>query len=239
MEIIGHRGSAGTAPENTLLGVKVALEAGVSWIEIDVRWAANELFVIHDESVARTTNGTGSIYSKSLAEIQSLDAGAGQTIPTLTQVLDTIAADAALNIELKDTASLQPTLALVRELLNRDPAWHEQIMLSSFEQSIHHTLSENLPQGCLLGILLKEIPADIVSYAARLQAFSLNLSVPQLDEALVNNAHAQGLEVFVYTVNEESDIDKCLQLGVDAIYTDFPARALRLVEIKTRSVSDA
>ena len=239
MEIIGHRGSAGTAPENTLLGVKLALEAGAPWLEIDVRLAANELFVIHDEDVARTTSGSGSIYSKTRDEIAQLDAGAGQTVPTLAEVLDTIDADAALNIELKDTACLQPTLYLVNTFLEENPAWHQRIMLSSFEQSIHQSMARDLPRGCLLGVLLKKVSADAVRYADDLGAFSLNLSIQQVDAAIVSDAHQCGLKVFVYTVNEESDIDACLNFGVDAIYTDFPARALRLVDTKTRSVSNA
>ena len=230
MEIIGHRGSAGTAPENTLAGIKTALDAGAPWLEIDVRLAGDELFVIHDEDVARTTNGAGSIYALSRSAIHNLDAGGGQAVPTLGQVIDTIAATANLNIELKDTLSLQPTLALVAKTLSEDPAWRDRIMLSTFERSIHTALSENLPDGCLLGILLKKIPADAIGYAVGLGAYSLNLAFKQLTPDLLSRAHAAGLKVFVYTVNKESQIERCLRLGVDAIYTDFPARALRLLE---------
>ena len=99
MEIIGHRGSAGTAPENTLLGLETALAAGVPWLEIDVRWAADELFVIHDATVDRTTDGSGSIYEMSASAIGKLDAGAGQQIPNLAQVLALVAGKAALNVD--------------------------------------------------------------------------------------------------------------------------------------------
>ena len=233
MQIIGHRGSAGTVPENTLLGIKAALEAGVPWIEIDVRYAAAELFVIHDDDVARTTNGAGSIYDLSRQQIEQLDAGNGQTIPKLSEVMDAIDAEAGLNIELKDCRALRPCLAMVRQYLKMNPKWESRLMLSTFERSIHQELARNLPAACRLGMLMEEISDNPVSYAKSLGAYSLNLSRRQLNKALVEQAHSRGLKVFVYTVNNESDIDECLRVGVDAIYTDFPARTLRLVEIKS------
>ena len=239
MQIIGHRGSAGTAPENTLLGIKIALEAGAPWIEIDVRLSHERLFVIHDENVARTTDGDGSIYDLPLNAIEGLDAGAGESVPTLADVMDTIDASAGLNIELKDVQSLKPSLTVVEKTLEKNPAWHNRLMLSTFEQSIHQQMADELPAGCLLGVLMKEASADAARYAKNLGAYSLNLSRAQLNASLVEAAHALGLYVFVYTVNEESDIDECLSLNVDAIYTDFPARAARLVATKKRSLGNA
>ena len=87
MQVIGHRGSAGTEPENTLISVQTAVDAGAPWVEIDVRHVAGELFVIHDQALNRTTNGSGSIYAQSAAAILRLDAGKGERVPTLKQVL--------------------------------------------------------------------------------------------------------------------------------------------------------
>ena len=112
-------------------------------------------------------------------------------------------------------------------------------MLSTFEQNIHQEMAAKLPTGCLLGVLMKETHADAAQYAKKLNAYSLNLSRAQLNAALVDAAHALALKVFVYTVNEESDIDECLSLNVDAIYTDFPARAARLIETKQRGLGKA
>ena len=226
MEIIGHRGSSGTHPENTLLGLETAVAAGAPWLEIDVRLAAGELFVIHDDTVDRTTNGSGSIYAMSAAEIHALDAGAGQAIPTLAQVLDVVDAKASLNVELKDTASMAPSLQLLENTLRKYPAWDQRLMVSTFEQSIHASLAEQMPNGALLGVLLNETSASTPAYAAALGAYSLNLSFAQLDQQIVQVAHDHGLKVYVYTVNEPVQIDRCLSLAVDAIYTDFPARSL-------------
>ncbi|MEM7466215.1 MAG: glycerophosphodiester phosphodiesterase family protein [Pseudomonadota bacterium] len=225
MMIIGHRGSAGTVPENTLSSVQTALDAGAPWVEIDVRLIADKLFVIHDRHVDRTTNGSGDIYAMSEAEILQLDAGDGAGIPTLESVIELIQAKAALNIELKDVESLGPVLSVVTATLMNKPAWAGRLMISTFEQEIHRAMAERLPPGCLLGVLLNAVSDDAVPYASSLGAYSLNLSFAQLHEDIVSSAHQAGLKVFVYTVNESDHIDSCLAVGVDAIYTDFPARS--------------
>ena len=230
MQVIGHRGSAETAPENTLLGVKTALAAGAPWVEIDVRHVAGELFVIHDQEVDRTTNGKGSIYALSRTEILNLDAGEGEVIPTLQQVLGLLAGQASINIELKDTQSMQPTCRYVATLLSEQPEWLGKIMISTFEASIHDELAKLLPRGCLLGVLFKQLPANVAQYAIRLNAYSINLSFAQLTPDLVSQAQRADLKVFVYTVNEAEEIRYCLNLGVDAIYTDDPRKTLTLLD---------
>ena len=77
MWIIGHRGAAGTTPENTLASIADALNCGVDWIEIDVRMIDDTIIVLHDETLDRTTDGSGSVYKHSLAELRSLDACKG------------------------------------------------------------------------------------------------------------------------------------------------------------------
>ena len=84
MWIIGHRGSAGTSPENTLLSIKEALYERVDWIEIDIRMVDETIIVLHDETLDRTTDGYGSVYKYSLADLRKFDAGNGEKIPLLT-----------------------------------------------------------------------------------------------------------------------------------------------------------
>lgn len=229
MQVIGHRGSAGTAPENTLAGIREGLRAGVEWLEIDVRFVDNELLVIHDETLDRTTNGQGSIYGLNAAAIRALDAGDGEKIPTLREALETIDAKAHLNIELKDCPSLRPTSALVSSLLAIDPRWHNKIMFSTFEDAVHADMAETLPEGCILGVLFNDIPSDAVEYAQQLNAYSLNLSFAQMTPELIAKSQGAGLKVFVYTVNEPEHIKTCKTLGVDGIYTDFPESTLKLL----------
>lgn len=229
MYVIGHRGSAGTSPENTVAGLRDALCAGAQWIEIDIRCIDGELFVIHDEALDRTTDGSGSIYELSKNEIRDLDAGNGQKVPTLLETLHTIDAKACLNIELKDRQSMPLAYVLVSNLLARNTEWRGKLMFSTFEESIHAELARTLPDGCMLGILLKDLPQNAVEYALGLNAYSLNLSYAQIESKLITQAHAEKLKVFVYTVNDFEHVKTCIDLNIDAIYTDYPQRTLNFL----------
>ena len=107
-----HRGASGHEPENTLSAVEKAIELGADWIEVDVYAVKGELIIIHDERLERTTNGTGYVRDTSLAYLRSLDAGKGQCIPTLREVLDSVDRRAGINVELKgpNTAGLAVSL---------------------------------------------------------------------------------------------------------------------------------
>lgn len=229
MQVIGHRGSAGTSPENTIASVLEGIRAGVSWLEIDIRCVDDELFVIHDETLDRTTDGHGSIYALDKNAIRSVDAGNGEKIPTLHEMLQLIGPDVCLNIELKDRHSLKPAYSVVSALIAARPQWRNKIMFSTFEDSIHAEMAKSLPATCMLGILYEEISDHSVDYALRLNAYSLNLSYAQMKPALINQAHEAGLKVLVYTVNEQEHIKTCKTLGVDGIYTDFPESTLNFL----------
>ena len=128
---IGHRGACGYEPENTLASFQRAIDMGCTWIELDVHFVDNELIVIHDSRLDRTTNGKGKIYDLSLEEIQSYDAGNGEHIPTLTEVLDLVDRRIGVNVELKGRATAAP----VDQILTRycDAGWHpEHFQVSSF-----------------------------------------------------------------------------------------------------------
>ncbi len=227
MIVIGHRGCRdGVYSENTLAAIGAAMQMGVRAIEIDVRWVDGHLLVIHDDTLERTTNGRGCVYTHSLAALRALDAGGGEPIPLLDEVLAQIDARAGLNIELKDTASARPVLAAVTTALQTNPAWSGRLMLSSFESSIHKQLAREQPPGCLFGLLTGEVSDDLVVYARSLGAWSLNLSLQQLSPTLIQAAHGQGLKVLVYTVNDPHDLAQCQALGVDGVYTDVPEQAI-------------
>src|SRR5690242_7213158 len=102
--VVGHRGAMGYCPENTLVSFERGLELGADWIELDVHLSRDgELIVIHDESLERTTNGHGLVGEHMLAELRELDAGEGQSIPTLSEVLDWARAkNAVVDIEIKN-----------------------------------------------------------------------------------------------------------------------------------------
>ncbi|MCC7412875.1 MAG: glycerophosphoryl diester phosphodiesterase [Gammaproteobacteria bacterium] len=228
MWIIGHRGSAGTHPENTLASVGAALAAGADWIEVDVYAAAGELLVIHDDTLDRTTDGRGALTDKSLEALRALDAGGGERIPLLAEVMDLIDARAGLNIEIKNALALDPVLALVAARLASRPAWHGRVLLSSFMPDVTAALGARARDGWLLGVLYLDDARDPVAIAAGVQAYSLHPPLRQVDATLVGAAHAAGLRVFAYTVNEPAAVERCLALGIDGIYTDHPGRAIAI-----------
>ena len=132
-----HRGAMGYAPENTLLSFSKALELGANWIEADVYAVEGNLIVIHDERLERTTNGTGLVTRSTFDYLRSLDAGEGQRIPLLNEVLDLIDGKAGVNIELKGEGAATPAAGLLEQAMSRSTWAGDQFIVSSFN---HHEL---------------------------------------------------------------------------------------------------
>jgi glycerophosphoryl diester phosphodiesterase len=228
---IGHRGAAGTHPENTLASFRHAVTLGVDGIECDVhRTADGHLVVIHDPSVDRTTSGTGLIMALSLAEIQSLDAGswkgaafAGERVPTLRQVLNEIPVSVKLFIEMKAGSQYYPgieeeLLALLREENSLDRA-----QISSFDhQALHrlHQINPTVP----LGMLTASNLLDPIGMARAIGATALHPTWEWVSSNLVEAAHQAGLPVHAWTVNLPLAIQLMKGFGVDGIMSDFPDR---------------
>lgn len=227
MIIFGHRGARGHAPENTLPSIELALEQGADWIEIDAQMADGECWVIHDATLDRTTNGTGAVTDAKQSTLEQLDAGNGAHIPTLAQVMDCVAGRAGLNIELKGAGTAGFVAAAIANRVQTADADWSDFIVSSF----HHgwlqavrTLEPNIPVGALyLGV-----PVDLAASAEALGAVAVHLGLDFLDPAMIDDAHARGLAVYVYTVNSEDDLLRMAQLGVDGVFTDFPDRACAL-----------
>ncbi|RVU31872.1 glycerophosphodiester phosphodiesterase [Rheinheimera riviphila] len=224
MKIFAHRGVSGHFPENTLLAIQAALDCGAYGIEIDVFALDGELIVIHDRQLHRTTKAVGNIEDYTLAQLQQLNAGKGQIIPTLWQVLQLTNNRCVLNIELKghDTAELLlQLLQRARQELATDFA---KLLISSF----HHPLLQQVKQGqpeLAIGALTACIPLDYCAFATQLSAVSVHCDRAFIDEKMVQDAHQRGLEVFVYTVNDQREALRLQALGVDGIFCNFPAEA--------------
>ena len=224
MLCIGHRGARGYAPENTLKSMAVALDMGTPWVEIDVYYVDNHVVVIHDERLERTTNGNGYIKERSFQYLRTLDAGDGEKIPTLDEVLDLICGRAGINIELKDYDAVGPVLEIIQKRVNRN--WEiNKFLVSSFN---HFTLAgiNKLDRRILIGLLLDGIPENYPSITKDLNAYSVNQSIEFIYSDFVMEAHDLGLKVFVYTVNEPDDIKRMEDMGVDGVFTDYPDRVL-------------
>ncbi len=218
-----HRGASGYAPENTLAAIRKALELGAHAIEIDVYLVAGELFVIHDRRLERTTNGRGFIHRKTVTQLRSLEAGSGEKIPFLHEVIDTIGDRALLNIELKGRRTGPPVAALIERYVRNGERSYRQFLASSFLRRNLLEVAEACPQ-LPIGLLRNRMPR--AATLARLKPFSIHPRLDRVNASFVQRAHARGLKVFPYTVNTPQQIARMRDLGVDGVFTNFPDLAI-------------
>lgn len=223
--VIGHRGACGHAPENTLLGIDTGIRLGAHWIEIDVQHHADELWLMHDLTLDRTTSGRGLLTAQDAAALRRLDAGQGETIPTLREALDLVDQRVGLNIELKSwNGCAAAVAACLREYLAEGyPA--NRLMVSSFHLPELWEFRQALPE-VPVAVLTCGVPLDWAGAATELSARCLNVSGEFVDSKLVADAHARGLRVNVYTVNTVEELRWLRAAGVDGVFTDYPDRLL-------------
>ena len=236
-KIFAHRGSKGTHPENTLTSFKEAVRVGSDGIELDVHLTKDgHLVVIHDETVDRTTNGTGEIKNLTLAEIKELDAGswfhnkyAGEKIPTLEEVLlllSELGFNGQLNIELKTDVIQYEGLVEKCLALQSTKDWPFAIVYSSFNPYTLVELKQANPSQ-EIGLLF-ESKEWANKGDAMLKKESYHPDLKLLDWTLEWNKNQ--LPLRVWTVNEDTDINRCFELQIEAIFTDYPGKALQLKE---------
>jgi glycerophosphoryl diester phosphodiesterase len=221
---IGHRGAMGYAPENTLKSFKKALELHVDAVELDVYVCkSGELVVIHDDKVNRTTNGKGYVVEKTLNELRSLDAGEGEKIPLLTEVLDLVDKKVKINIELKGTGTAKPVHELIESYVKNNSWKYDHFMISSFN---HYDLKsfKELNPNIKIGALIMGIPIGFAEFAEKVNADSINLCIESINKEFVDDAHKRGFKVYVWTVNDSDDIERIKALNVDGIFSNFPDR---------------
>mgnify|MGYP000557144339 FL=1 len=224
IEVIGHRGAAGLEPENTLRSVRRAIELGVDRVETDVRVSKDgRLVIMHDETVDRTTNGHGYVSELTFDELRSLDAGMGEKIPTLKEILEFTMGKAKLEIELKVPEATEPTIQLVEEL----NAEKDVIVISFIHDLLErvHDLSPNIKTGALFF----DVPKDILQRALKVHASSIHVYYRNVNSELVRKAHRSGLEVAVWNPNKIEDMREMIGLDVDAIGSDRPDILIQLL----------
>ena len=229
---IAHRGAAGTRPELTRPAFERALEIGVDMIELDVQLTRDQaLVVLHDRELGRTVPGHGPVREHTLAELCGLDAGAwfapeydGARVLSLAEVLHLTAHQAALNVEIKSPAAdwdatadgLVALLAATRRL--------DSTVISSFEIGALRAVRARSPTA-RIGVLWHAADlAPMWLLAETLEARSVHPQWTLVDAALIEQAHARGLAVIVWTVNDPAAIAQLAALGVDGIISDYPER---------------
>lgn len=228
MLIFAHRGASADAPENTLRAIKLALAQHVDGIELDVHQLGQDLVVIHDRWVHRTTNGKGQLKDYNLEQLRTLDAGLGEKVPTLWEVMEVVAGQCILNIEIKGLEDVSLVLAQIKQAQVLLGFSQEQFVVSSFD---HHLLKQikQLTPEIKLGALTASKPIDYALFATQLGAYSVNADITFLDQNFVKDAHQRGLKVFVYTVDEPEDLKMLYDWGVDGVFCNAPAAAKTLV----------
>lgn len=231
---IGHRGAMGHAPENTLASFRKALELGAPCVEVDVFHVDNNLLVFHDLRLERTTNGSGHLLERDFHYLRSLNAGGGERIPTLREVFETVDMRAGVNIELKGPDTARPVVDFISTV--REQGWTDNmILVSSFN---HRELAEVslLDSRIRLGALIVGLPVDDAAFAADLGAYSVHPSLEFVDRRFVDDAHARGMRVFVFTVDHPDDMRRMEALGVDGVFTGYPERLLSRQPDQTPSI---
>ncbi len=218
--IIGHRGAAALAPENTLASFRRAVELGVDAVELDVRCSGDELVVIHDDRVDRTTNGTGAVAELPFEALRRLDAGAGERIPTLEEVLEAVPIEVAINIELKGPNTAAPAAERLFGL-------QRPLLVSSFDWSELRRFHERCPDvACapLCGRWRGGRWSELPRLANELGAWSVNLADRLTTAARVATIRCWGCRCLVYTVNDPGRAKALAAMGVAGIFTDDPSR---------------
>ncbi len=215
---IGHRGAKGEKPENTLLGIRYAMELGLSGVEIDIHTSQDgELVVIHDETFDRTTNGHGLIGQLPLKKIKELDAGLGEKVPTLGEVIDLIKEfDKELMIELKVPNVEEKVLNLIKE-----KGFSDQAIIKSFN---HRSILnfKTMAPGIRAQVLIDCLPIDPVSIVKSAKADGLSIKLKFLDEIIIDQCQKNGLFVTAWSANTKDDLAKYTFLKTDYLCTDFP-----------------
>ena len=233
--IYGHRGASGYAPENTLEAFRLSMDMGADGFELDVHMSADgELVVIHDESVDRTTNGTGLVKDLTLAQLKQLDASAGMDeykgakIPTLSEVFDLVRdTHHIVNVEIKTDECFYPEIEEKCLALAKEKGVEDRIIYSSFN---HFTLlrMRELKPDVKLGMLFGDILIKPWEYAKSLTVdyvhpMKMNIYVPDfIEEAADNN-----LGINMWTINDEETMLRCLNCGA-GIITNYPDIAIKL-----------
>ncbi|MFZ5448391.1 MAG: glycerophosphodiester phosphodiesterase [Thermodesulfobacteriota bacterium] len=223
-KIIGHRGAPVEEPENTLKSFQRALDLGVAGVELDVQLTKDgRLAVIHDETLDRTTNGRGPVQNLTLAELQRLDAGRGESVPSLEEVFDLVKGRAHLLVELKQP---QAAPALLR-FFQQHRAFESATAISFWHPAVK-ALKEQEPR-LKTGALMVGCPADPVGLARAARAGTLVLNYRYVNPELVNAAYSQGIRIIVWNIDDPEVLKPYLAMNLEAICTNRPREIISAV----------
>ena len=230
--VFAHRGASAYAPENTFAAFDLAIDMGARAMETDVQVTADgHLVLLHDERVNRTTNGHGPVAALTLAEVKALDAGswldprfAGQRVPTADELLARYGGRVRLRLEVKAPGVVDRLLPLVE-----DAGLLDQVDLTSFELEYVVQLAARAPSA-KVGYLVHAIDQEAIGETVAAGARMISGRAASLSPETIAEARRAGLEVSAWGVGDDELLAKVLALGVDSFTTNWPDRALGLLQ---------
>jgi len=238
--IIAHRGASAEAPENTLAAFQAAARAGADGIELDVTMCASgDVVVIHDDTIDRTTNGSGRVRDMSLETLRFFDAGRwfdaryeGQVIPTLADVVDLVDESLFINIEIKSTGLRDEGLEDGVIDLVRRRSIGDRVLISSFSPIALWRVRHRAPQLRRALLTAPNMPLFLRSGwpAPLVRPHTLHPHHSQVDDQYVQRAHQRGRQVNAWTVDAPEEMRRLCEMGVDGIITNHPARLRTVLE---------
>ncbi|KAF0109789.1 MAG: glycerophosphoryl diester phosphodiesterase [Chloroflexi bacterium] len=238
--IFGHRGACAHAPENTLASFKLAVAHLADAVELDAKLSKdNQVVVIHDQTVDRTTNGKGKVNELILAALKSMDAGGrfnekfvGEKIPTLDEVFEEVGKKVLVNVELTNYGS--PNDSLIEKVA-------QVVMRHNMEKRV--LFSSFLPKNLvMIKNLLPEPPAALLCLSGiagffsrsiiyrRISPDAIHPYLSDVTKSYVTKEHARCRRVHVWTVNKETDLKRMFAMHIDGVFTDDPMKARTILE---------
>jgi len=234
--VVAHRGASGECPENALAAFRRAIELGADFFETDVRLSRDGVPVLmHDAAVDRTTDGTGPIAGLSLEEIKRLDAGswkapqfAGERVPTLAEALDLARGRIRVNIEIKDPAAAEPVVVAVHAA-----AMDNQVVVLCFDDHVLSRVRALAPDLARMVLVSSRAPGyppagEIIRRCRAVGAAAMGVQHDGASADLIEAAHAAGIAVLFWTVNDPERMRELIALGADVVASDWPEVALRV-----------
>ena len=234
---IGHRGAPGDEPENTLRSFKKALSLGVDMIECDVHLTKDgKVVVIHDPTLERTTNGKGKVRDLTLKQLQKFDAGKREKISTLEEVITLVKGKCLLNIDVKDPRVIDNVV----DIISRYKFATKTFISAPWSDTLLKIKKKNKDIGTVLVfypiryewlqrifnfvmLLFLPLTKKIVLYKAKkAQASIIGLQKTLATQGMISFLQKHNFKVFVWTVDEKSEIQKFTRRNVDGIYSNYP-----------------
>jgi glycerophosphoryl diester phosphodiesterase len=216
---IGHRGAAGHAAENTLAALERGIALDVDYLEVDVQRTLDGFLVLmHDKFVRRTTNGNGKLSAMRWEEVRKLNAGGGQRVPLLQEVLETVNGRTGLILE-----CITPGIGREIHQQVADFGYRGAVIFASFLHAEIRAIRERDAHTMTMA-LMEGVPIPMTTFAREAKATHAGIALDSMTNEFGEALHEAGLQIFLYTADSEEQIGLATELGADGIISNFPER---------------